>query len=320
MRVAVIIVNFRTADLVYDCLQSLHIEKEALSLQVVVVDNDSQDGSVERLSTIIEEHGWQQWVVVLPQEHNRGFAGGNNLALRYILSIGWPVDYFWLLNPDTVIRDGAGQHLVQFLGNNPGAGIVGSRLEDPDSTPQVSAFRYHSIVGEFLSGMRLGYLSKMLHKWVVAQRPVAEKPHVTDWLAGASMMVRKEVFEQVGFFDDHYFLYFEEEDFCKQAADAGWQSWYVPASRVVHLVGMASGFSDHRKKAPRRPTYWFESRRRFFLKNYGKIPLFCADVAWMVGFCIWRMRRLLQGKPDTDPPFFLQDFFSHSVFCKGFRL
>ena len=203
--------------------------------------------------------------------------------------------------------------------NHPQVGIVGSRLEDPDGTPQVSAFRHHTVASGFLSAMRLGPLDKLFAAWLVSPSSIPAVPQGTEWVAGASMMVRREVFESIGFFDEQYFLYFEEEDFCKRANNAGWQCWYVPESRVVHLVGAASGFSDTRKKAPRRPSYWFESRRRFFLRNYGAVTLFLADVAWMVGFSIWRIRRMLQGKPDNDPPYFLKDFFSHSIFCKGFR-
>jgi hypothetical protein len=83
----------------------------------------------------------------------------------------------------------------------------------------------------------------------------------------------------------------------------------VPASRVVHLVGQASGVTDTKKPARRTPRYWFESRRRYFVKNHGRLYKFAADVAWLLGFAQWRVRRVLQRKPDTDPPHLLGDFF-----------
>jgi len=319
-RLVIIIINFRTPDLVQDCLKSLRADVQASLGRVIVVDNDSGDGSVERLTATIEEQGWQEWVSVLPQKRNIGFAAGNNAALQCIFSNNYPNEFVWLLNPDTLVRKNACKYLTDFLDRHSKVGIVGSRLEDIDGTTQVSAFRHHSIVSEFLAGIRLGYLDKLFAKYVVAQKPISDTPQQTDWVAGASMMIRSEVFIQVGLLDEQYFLYFEEEDFCKKAVAAGWQCWYVPESQVVHLVGAASGFSDTRKKSPRRPSYWFESRRRYFLKNYGKLTTSVADFAWMAGYSIWRVRRFLQGKLDLDPPFFLKDFFSHSVFCKGFRL
>lgn len=319
MRVAIVIVNFRTGVLVCDCLYSL-CEQIVLGQDlVVVVDNDSQDGSFELITQTILTNGWQNWVSLLSLNCNGGFAYGNNRALEVIFSKNNPPDYIWLLNPDTVVQSNACKYLINYLLNHPQVGIVGSRLEDPDGTPQVSAFRHHTVASGFLSAMRLGPLDKVFAAWLVSPSSIPVVPQETEWVAGASMMVRREVFESIGFFDEQYFLYFEEEDFCKRANNAGWQCWYVPESRVVHLVGAASGFSDTRKKAPRRPSYWFESRRRFFLRNYGAVTLFLADVAWMVGFGIWRIRRMLQGKPDNDPPYFLKDFFSHSIFCKGFR-
>ena len=283
------------------------------------MDNDSRDGSAELIAHSIRANGWKSWVSLLLLDHNGGFAYGNNRALNIIFSRKLIPEYIWLLNPDTVVQGNAYRSLTDFFRCNPDAGIVGSRLEDPDGTPQVSAFRYHSVFSEFLSGMRLGPLNKVFANWLVAPTPISSIPHTTDWVAGASMMVRREVFEQIGFLDEQYFMYFEEEDFCKKAGNAGWQCWYIPESRVVHLVGAASGFSDTRKRAPRRPPYWFESRRRFFLRNYGAFTLFLADVAWIVGFGIWRIRRMLQGKPDNDPPYFLKDFLLHSTFCIGFR-
>ena len=321
MSVTAIIVNYRTARLVCDCLHSLCEQITPDQIQVIVVDNDSRDGSFELIARMVEANGWRSWISLLPLNCNGGFAYGNNRALDIIFlkKQDYP-DYIWLLNPDTVVQRFACKALVEFLQSHPKAGIAGSRLQDPDGTPQVSAFRHHSVLGEFLSGMRLGLLDKVFANWLVASTPISSTQHTTDWVAGASMMVRREVFEHIGFFDEQYFMYFEEEDYCKKACDAGWQCWYVPESRVVHLVGAASGFSDSRKKAPRRPQYWFESRRRFFLRNYGAATLFLSDVAWMAGFGVWRIRRMLQGKPDNDPPCFLKDFFSFSIFRKGFRL
>lgn len=307
--VTIVIVNYRTADLVYDCLRSLEAEVEALPghTQVVVVDNDSRDGSAERLDRAIRTNGWGAWAKLLPLDRNLGFAGGNNAALRPILDAARPPDCVLLLNPDTFIRPGAVRALVEFMEQHPEVGIAGSRLEDPDGTPQRSAFRFPTAASEFEGGVRLGLISRLLGRHLVAP-PVRDEAHPIDWVAGASMIVRRAVFEQIGLMDEDYFLYFEEVDFCLRACRAGWPCWYVPASRVVHLVGQASGVTGVKRPAKRMPRYWFESRRRYFRRNHGRPAELLASAAWAVGFALWRARRLVQRKPDPDPPGLLWDF------------
>jgi len=318
--ISIVIVNYRTAQLTINCLESISEDFfEEYLTSVIVADNDSRDGSTLIITDEIKKRGWNSWASVMPLEKNGGFAYGNNRVIEKILDGPQLSDYLWLLNPDTVVHKGACRALVEFLSTHP-VGIAGSRLEDPDGTPQVSSFRDHTVISEFLSGIRLGVLDRLLSKWLVASSPVSATAHQADWVSGASMMVRREIFEKVGLLDEQFFMYFEEVDFCIRARKAGWKCWYVPKSRVLHLVGAASGISDSSKKVPRRPSYWFESRRKFFLKNHGWFALILADLGWIVGYSTWRIRRVIQRKPDLDPPHFLKDFFRHSFFCKGFRL
>jgi hypothetical protein len=137
-------------------------------------------------------------------------------------------------------------------------------------------------------------------------------------MAGASMMIRRAVFDSIGLMDEAYFLYFEETDFCLRARRAGWLCWYVPASRVVHLVGQSSGVTDTRSRPKRMPRYWLESRRRYFRRNHGWLYALLADCAWAFGFALWRLRRWLQRKPDHDPPGLLWDFMRFS-FLGGWK-
>lgn len=315
-RLIVVIVNYRTPDLTIDCLRSLVSEvRELPGTRVIVSDNDSGDGSVEKIGTAIETEGWGDWVSLMPLERNGGFAFGNNAVIRPILQSTNPPPYFLLLNPDTIVRPGALQALIDFMDEHPNVGIAGSRLEEPDGTPQCSAFRFHTVFSELDSGLNLGIVSKLLSRWVVWP-PIPEEVSQTDWVAGASMIIRREVFEAVGLMDEEYFMYYEEMDFCLQAKKAGWSCWYVPQSRVVHLVGQSSGVTDTKRPPKRRPQYWFDSRRRYFLKNYGWLYTALADAIWASSFALWRLRRAIQGKPDTDPPQVLSDFLRNSVFFK----
>ncbi len=318
-RLRIVIVNYRTPGLVIDCLRSLEAEVRAEGdWRVIVVENASGDGSTEQIWKAIQAEHWGDWAEVLPLDKNLGFAGGNNAALRPVLAEKPRPDYVLLLNPDTVVRPGAVRALVDFMDQNPKVGIAGSRLEDPDGTPQRSAFRFHTIASEFEGSFRLGLVSRFLHRAVIAP-PVRDEPHECDWVAGASMLVRPAVFDAIGLMDDDYFLYFEEVDFCLRARRAGWPCWYVPASHVVHLVGQASGVTDTKKPARRMPPYWFASRRRYFRRNHGWFYELFANLAWTVGFSFWRLRRWVQRKPDRDPPRFLWDFIRFNFLPGGAR-
>src|SRR5277367_5597369 len=102
---------------------------------------------------------------------------------------------------------------------------------------------------------------------MVAPEPRAAA-HRTDWVNGASMMVRREVFDSIGLMDEKFFLYYEETDFCLRALEAGWPTWTVPSSRVVHLEGQSTGATGAIAKRKRVPKYWFDSRRRYFRKHH----------------------------------------------------
>jgi len=311
--ILIVIVNYQTPQLTLDCLASLEPEFQLLpQTRVVVVDNASADGSALFLQTAIADRGWCDWVQLVSSPHNGGYAQGNNLAIRPALASPQPPDYILLLNPDTVIHPQAVLNLVTFMEANPQVGIGGSRLEDPDGTPQKSAFRFPSWGSELDQGLQLGPVSWLLSPWVIAP-PVADTACATDWVAGASMIVRRQVFEQVGYLDEAYFLYFEEVDFCLRAARQGWSCWYIPRSRVVHLVGQSSGVTTPTSTPKRLPPYWFESRQRFFYKNWGVWYGVIADALRLIGILLWRLRRRLQGKAETNPPYLLEDLYQQSA-------
>jgi len=325
-RLLVVILNYRTPSLTIDCLRSLVSEVRSLrgkpqaaslpDTRVVVTDNASGDRSVEQIAAAIETEGWGEWASLMPLDRNGGYAFGNNAAIAEALQSTNLPPYILLLNPDTIVRPGALQVLVDFMDEHPDVGIAGSRLEDPDGTPQRSAFRFPNVLSELDFGLRLGVVSKLLSKWIVAP-PAPEETCQTDWVAGASMIVRREVFESVGLLDEKYFMYFEEVDFCLRANKSGWPCWYVPQSRVVHLVGQSSGVTDTKRPPRRVPGYWFDSRRRYFLKNHGWAYAAIADAVWVFGFALWRLRRVIQRKPDLDPPKLLNDFLLNSALLKG---
>jgi len=311
MKLLVVVVNYRTSDLAIDCLRSLEAELTGLpGACAVVVDNDSGDGSAERIEAAIASEGWSSWVSLVRSPHNGGFAYGNNLALRPALQSGDPPEFVHLLNPDAMVRPGAIRTLIRFLEANPEVGIAGSFLEAPDGREYPAAFRFFSLWSEFDQGLRLGLVSKLLRRWGISPALTGGNQQV-DWVCGASMMIRREVFEMVGYFDERYFLYYEEADFCLQAHRAGWQCYFVPESRAVHVLSAATQVLTGQR---RRPRYWFDSRKHYLIKNHGRFYALFGSVMWALGFSFWRLRRIIQRKPDTDPPHLLRDFIRFTFF------
>ena len=317
MKLLVVISSYRVADLTIDCLRSMVGEIASVpGTHVAVCENGTGDDSAERIQKAITDNGWSSWCTLLAVGTNLGFTGGNNVILGPALRSQDPPQYALLLNADTRIQPNAFKALVDFMDEHPLVGIGGSRSERPDATPQRSAFRFPTPLGDFEASIKLGLVSWLLRRWVIAP-PVSDRACETDWVAGASMIIRKEVFRDIGLLDEGYFTWFEDVDFCFNAKKAGWQVWYVPASRVIHLGGQTTGITVKRPK--RLPPYAFEARRRFFLKNYGPLRALLVDIGHIMGLVLWRVR-VMCGKPDVLAPYFLRDTIRHSVFLTGFKL
>jgi len=317
-RVQVAIVNYRTGGLVVDCLRSLVPELAASpGTQVTVVDNCSGDGSADVIAAAIAAEGWSAWAQLVRAPANGGFSYGNNLVVRPTLGTPDSPAFYWLLNPDTHVRPGALRALVDFMQTHPRAGIAGSAFLLGDGQPWPYAFRFPSIWSEMASGLRLSLVGRLLKNRVGLLR-MGDVAQQVDWLPGASMLVRREVFEAVGLMDEGYFLYFEETDFSLAARHAGWETWYVPQSVVKHFVGQSTGVSGHHAALKRRPQYWFDSRRRFWVKNHGRLYAAVTDVVWALAFSTWKLRNLIQRKPAEYPPHFFRDLMCNSaLFHRG---
>jgi hypothetical protein len=317
-RVAVAIVTYEAAELTIDCLGSLESEvRELPGSRVIVVDNGSRDGAADRVEAAITARGWSRWAELLRSAENRGYAAGNNLAIERVRDSDAHADYVLLLNPDTVVRPGAVRVLVEFLESHPEVGIAGSRSEDPDGTPQLCCFRFPGILDELSRYLRVGVVDKLLKRFI-GRVPISDEPHPIDWVSGAAMMIRSAVFDDIGLLDDGYFLYYEETDFTLRARRAGWTCWYVPQSRVIHFVGHKTGVTRSAGRPQRRPAYWFDSRRRYYLKNHGPLYAAVTDLAATSGLALCRVRQWIQRRPNNDPPRLLRDLIRNSVFVRGF--
>jgi N-acetylglucosaminyl-diphospho-decaprenol L-rhamnosyltransferase len=318
MKLLIVILNYRVTDLTIACLGSLagQIDRVPRS-RVAVCENGTGSEAAERLRRAIDENGWGSWAGLTVVYPNRGFTGGNNLVIREALASHDPPEYVFLLNADTIVLDGALEAVVDFMDAHPRAGIAGTTLLSPEGVVQASPFRFQGIATELDRGLKLGIVSRLLRRWAVVPPTPAQAERV-DWVSGASMALRRTMLDEIGLLDEGLYTYFDDIDICLRARRVGWETWYVPKSRIVHLEGASTGITVRTVK--RRPDYWFEARRRFFLKNHGAVYTALADAAYIAGFALWRLRRVLQRKPDTDPPRMLGDAIRHSVFVTGFKL
>lgn len=309
MKLQVVLLNFRTADLTLKALASVYRATLGIpSVRIDVVDNHSEDGSAEKLAFGIRDARYfPDRVRMLVSPRNGGFGAGNNFAIRAALASSDPPEFIYILNSDAFPEEDAVEALLDFLEAHPQVGIAGSYIYGVDGKPHETAFRFPSILSELEAGAGFGPLSRALREHTVPILPPPRTTQRVDWLAGASMMVRAEVLQNIGLFDEEFFLYFEETDLSRRAALAGYATWYVIESRVAHVGSASTGMKTWR----RMPSYWFDSRAHYFEKNHGRAYKGTADVAFSLAFATHRLRALVQKKRDNHPAQFLRDFVRH---------
>ncbi len=228
MDLSIIIVNFNTAKLLQACLQSVFEQTVGIEFEIFVVDNASTDDSVSMIRREFPN------VHLIVNESNRGFAAANNQAIpiargRYIL----------LLNSDTKVLDGAIQKTVEFMQAQPEASIVGCKLLNADGSLQPSCMSFPSVWNLF---------SESLFLYIVFRRsPIFgayymsyfdhDEVREVDFVRGAFMMIRREVFDNVGLFDEAYFMYTEEVDLCYRARKLGYRTFFSPSAQIIHYGG-----------------------------------------------------------------------------------
>jgi N-acetylglucosaminyl-diphospho-decaprenol L-rhamnosyltransferase len=249
---SIIILNWNTRDLLAQCLKSLYDTMSNLDFEIIVVDNASTDGSAEMVRREFPQ------VRLIQNAENVGFARANNQAIR--VSQGRCV---LLFNSDAIATPGAIHSLVGLADAEPRAGIVGAQLLNLDGSFQASHTPFPTLWQEFLILTGLGRLLR--GRWYPSYGPEEDKgSQVVDYVEGACMLVRREAFEDVGGLDEGYFMYAEEVDWCYAMRQKGWQVWYHPAAKVIHLGG---GSSQNRR--PQREGDLYRSRVCFFRRHYG---------------------------------------------------
>lgn len=295
----IVVLNFRTPEMTLDCVETALRETEGLDAGITIVENGSGDGSYARIRAEGLARGWLDGrrVALIDSGWNGGFGAGNNVGIRAGMPDGRQADLVYLLNSDAFPRPGAIARLIDHLDSHPEAGIACSRLRGSDDLPHETAFRFPSAGGEFENAAQTGPITRLLKNKVVAL-PQPDRTLPVDWSAGASMMIRTEVLDRIGLFDETFFLYFEETDLCRRAAQAGWQTHYVWDSVVTHIGSASTGMKTWAKV----PDYWYDSRQHYFQKHHGRAGALMATLASVAGNGLWRLRCLIQRRDHGTPP------------------
>lgn len=269
---SVIIVSFNTCKMTLECLQSAFAATEGIDAEFWVVDNASTDGSVDAIRKEFPS------VRIIASDSNLGFGAANNRAMEAAAG-----ELFLLLNSDAFPRQDSIRTLMQTMRRNGRAGAVGPRLLNSDGSLQHSCFRFPSPLHCWRENLWLSALFANSDRFGDYRRWRHDAERLVDSVSGACMMVRREVFEQVGGFDETFFMYSEETDWQRRMRDAGWLIVFTPASEVVHLGG-GSGAND----AARINRHFFNSLDYYQWKHHGLAGVISMRSAMLVG-CLARL-------------------------------
>jgi GT2 family glycosyltransferase len=250
MDISFIIVNWNTKGLLSDCLESIIKTVEELMYEIIVVDNASSDGSVEMLAQKYPQ------VKTIANKENRGFGAANNQGFTVMQG-----KYALLINTDAVLTTGAVKKLWDFAEGNPDAAIVCGQLLNADGSRQNSIAAFPTL---FTLAANTSLLEYLFPRKYPSKRYEHAGPLEVDSAIGACMMIRKKALDEVSFFDDRYFFFFEETDMAYSMKRAGWRVYQVPDALIYHLQGQSIGHNACSR------IEFYRSRYQFLSKWHGE--------------------------------------------------
>lgn len=269
---AIVILNYNSADVLRPCLESLRGQTFAGRLDVWVVDNASADDSVAMVRRDFPE------VSLIAAERNDGFSAGNNLALRRILDSADPPEAVLILNPDTVVPPDGLAGLARSLDERPRAGVIGPKLVLEDGSLDMACRR--SFPSAEVALYRMTGLSRLFprsRRFGRYNLTYLDPDQITevDSVVGAAMLVRTSVIREVGMFDEAFFMYGEDLDWCFRIKSYGWQVWYDPRVTILHYKRVSST----RRAVPSIRAF-YEAMRIFHRKHYESSTV--APLNWLI--------------------------------------
>lgn len=287
MKIAVSIINYRTADLTIACVESVlaDIAFSGVATEIVVVDNASGDGSDQVLQAWVDAHPDAPVKLVLSPT-NTGFSGGHNQGITNSTA-----DYVLVLNSDAALRPGCLATLAAAGDANPKAGLIAPRLEDEDGTVQNSCFRFARPASEMIRGANSGPVTRLLKRWDT-HLGTHPDPARIEWASFACILLRRSMIDQLGLMDEGYFLYFEDVEYTRRATKAGWTVLYEPAAACIHHRGGSGPVKSLQSERKRLPPYLYASRARYFYQFGGWPGLWGANLLFNLGHAIGGLRAL----------------------------
>jgi GT2 family glycosyltransferase len=256
---SIIFVNWNAVDYLRPCITSIYENTKGVNLEIIVVDNASPAGNVDTLKEFFPQ------VTIIKSPENLGFAKANNLGFKH--STGALV---LILNPDTKLVGPAIDLLVAEMKKRPDAGIIGGRHVSPDLTVQTTSIqKFPTILNQVLNIEYLRLHWPRFRLWDIA--PLFSKsrePVQVEVIPGACMLLRREVFEQVGGFSEDYFIYGEDVDLNVKVARTGLRNYYVPEATIIHYGGKSS---SQQKVSQWATVMKFRAMGQFYVKNHGRV-------------------------------------------------
>jgi len=261
---SIVIINYNSRGLLRQCLRSIfsNLKQSQLQYKVVVVDNNSQDSSVDMV-----REGFPA-VRIIPLEKNLGYAKAVNIGIKSIEG-----RYYLILNMDTtIVQKKAFEHMVEFMDQHPSAGLAGPKLINPNGTTQISCCQFPKFFYPL-------YRRTLLNKLPIAKKAIRDylmldwdhkNSRPIDWVIGTGMIVRHKAIKQVGLMDERFFMYFEDVDWCRRFWINNWKIYYISDIEIVHYYSRDSAkqmgiISLFNKQTRVHITSWI----KYFIKYLG---------------------------------------------------
>ena len=256
MDLSVIIVNWNVRELLDACVASVYAsELGGLELEIIVVDSDSHDGSAAMLR---RKH---PGVIVLPQSENIGFTRGNNIGLARARG-----DFLLLLNPDTEVHPKALKQMLELMAAQPEAGILGPHTLNSDMSHQSTRRRFPTLMtGIFESSWLAAWAPASVERDYRMLDRADDEICQADWVQGSALLMRRQVYQELGGLDEGFTMYSEELDYCRRAKAAGWRVYYHGGAVITHHGGKSS-----QQASARTLTHFHTSKLRYFRKHHGE--------------------------------------------------